>query len=193
MAGCFDKVENAQSVVERYAILEKAAGCLGFEITEKDIPTDLRDKHYFWSQQQIAVSGIGAIDYKRIYDNSDAKKRIKGRVAWTLIKNLLDPSYDTKRVAVCASIVDIEEKKFKDKKTGESRMFGKIMLQQNNDLAELIIWNDEWATARAEFCKGNPLSSAKNKMLVCSAQVRYSEFAGCNNLQLYKSSVLSVL
>ena len=193
LAGCFDKIENAQSVVERYAILEKAANLLGFEITEKDIPSDLRDKHYFWSQQQIAISGIGAIDYKRIYDNSEAKTKIKGKAAWTLLKNILDPDYDGKRVAICASIVDIEEKKFKDKKTGENRIFCKILLQQNNDLTEMIIWNDEWATARAEFTKGGNLSQAKNKMLICSAQVKYSDFTGNNNLQLYKSSIVSVL
>lgn len=193
LAGCFDKIENAQSVVERYAILEKAANLLGFEITEKDIPSDLRDKHYFWSQQQIAVSGIGAIDYKRIYDNSEAKTKIKGKAAWALLKNILDPDYDGKRVAICASIVDIEEKKFKDKKTGENRIFCKILLQQNNDLTEMIIWNDEWATARVEFTKGGNLSQAKNKMLICSAQVKYSDFTGNNNLQLYKSSIVSVL
>lgn len=193
LAGCFDKIENAQSVIERYAILEKAANLLGFEITEKDIPSDLRDKHYFWSQQQIAVSGIGAIDYKRIYDNSEAKTKIKGKAAWALLKNILDPDYDGKRVAICASIVDIEEKKFKDKKTGENRIFCKILLQQNNDLTEMIIWNDEWATARAEFTKGGDLSQAKNKMLICSAQVKYSDFTGNNNLQLYKSSIVSVL
>lgn len=193
LAGCFDKIENAQSVVERYAILEKAANLLGFEITEKDIPSDLRDKHYFWSQQQIAVSGIGAIDYKRIYDNSEAKTKIKGKAAWALLKNILDPDYDGKRVAICASIVDIEEKKFKDKKTSENRIFCKILLQQNNDLTEMIIWNDEWATARAEFTKGGNLSQAKNKMLICSAQVKYSDFTGNNNLQLYKSSIVSVL
>lgn len=193
LAGCFDKIENAQSVVERYAILEKAANLLGFEITEKDIPSDLRDKHYFWSQQQIAISGIGAIDYKRIYDNSEAKTKIKGKAAWALLKNILDPDYDGKRVAICASIVDIEEKKFKDKKTGENRIFCKILLQQNNDLTEMIIWNDEWATARAEFTKGGNLSQTKNKMLICSAQVKYSDFTGNNNLQLYKSSIVSVL
>lgn len=193
LAGCFDKIENAQSVIERYAILEKAANLLGFEITEKDIPSDLRDKHYFWSQQQIAISGIGAIDYKRIYDNSEAKTKIKGKAAWALLKNILDPDYDGKRVAICASIVDIEEKKFKDKKTGENRIFCKILLQQNNDLTEMIIWNDEWATARAEFTKGGNLSQAKNKMLICSAQVKYSDFTGNNNLQLYKSSIVSVL
>jgi DNA polymerase-3 subunit alpha len=193
LAGCFDKVEHAQSVVERFAILQKAAEHLGFEIQEKDIPTDLRGKHYFWSQQQIAISGIGAIDYKRIYDNSEAKPKIKGRAAWTMLKNVKEDDYDGKRVAICASIVEIEEKKFLDKKTGANKTFCKVLLQQNNDLVEMVIWNDEWANLRSKFCNGGSLSSAKNKMIICSAQVKYSDFAGGNNLQIYKSSVVEIM
>lgn len=193
LAGCFDKVEHAQSVVERFAILQKAAEHLGFEIQEKDIPTDLRGKHYFWRQQQIAISGIGAIDYKRIYDNSEAKPKIKGRAAWAMLKNVKEDDYDGKRVAICASIVEIEEKKFLDKKTGANKTFCKVLLQQNNDLVEMVIWNDEWANLRSKFCNGGSPSSAKNKMIICSAQVKYSDFAGGNNLQIYKSSVVEIM
>jgi DNA polymerase III subunit alpha len=193
LAGCFDKVEHAQSVVERFAILQKAAEHLGFEIQEKDIPTDLRGKHYFWSQQQIAISGIGAIDYKRIYDNSEAKPKIKGRAAWAMLKNVKEDDYDGKRVAICASIVEIEENKFLDKKTGANKTFCKVLLQQNNDLVEMVIWNDEWANLRSKFCNGGSPSSAKNKMIICSAQVKYSDFAGGNNLQIYKSSVVEIM
>lgn len=193
LAGCFDKVEHAQSVVERFAILQKAAEHLGFEIQEKDIPTDLRGKHYFWSQQQIAISGIGAIDYKRIYDNSEAKTKIKGRAAWAMLKNVKEDDYDGKRVAICASIVEIEEKKFLDKKTGANKTFCNVLLQQNNDLVEMVIWNDEWANLRSKFCNGGSPSSAKNKMIICSAQVKYSDFAGGNNLQIYKSSVVEIM
>lgn len=193
LAGCFDKVEHAQSVVERFAILQKAAEHLGFEIKEKDIPTDLRGKHYFWSQQQIAVSGIGSIDYKRIYDNSEAKTKIKGKAGWAILKNVKTDEYDGKRVAICASIVEIEEKKFLDKKTGASKTFCKVLLQQNNDLVEMVIWNDEWANLRAKFCNGGTPSNAKNKMMICSAQVKHSDFVGGNNLQIYKSSVVEIL
>lgn len=193
LAGCFDKVEHAQSVVERFAILQKAAEHLGFEIQEKDIPTDLRGKHYFWSQQQIAISGIGTIDYKRIYDNSEAKPKIKGRAAWAMLKNVKEDDYDGKRVAICASIVEIEEKKFLDKKTGANKTFCKVLLQQNNDLVEMVIWNDEWTNLRSKFCNGGSPSSAKNKMIICSAQVKYSDFAGGNNLQIYKSSVVEIM
>lgn len=193
LSGCFDKVENAQSVLERYAILEKAAKCLGFEIKEKDIPSDLRDKHYFWSQQQIALSGIGSIDYKRIFDNCSSRQKIKGKAAWALLKNTQNDEYDGKRVAICASIADIEEKKYKSKETGENKVFGKLLLQQNNDLVELVVWNDEWSRVRGIFANGSTISNAKNKMLVCTAQVRYSDFAGHNNLQLYKSSIVEVI
>lgn len=193
IAGCFDKVEKAQSVVERFAILEKAANLLGFQISEKDIPVDLRDKHYFWSQQQIAVSGIGSIDYKRIFDNASVKPKIKGRASWAMLKNIQEDQYDGKRIAVCATIVDIEEKKYKSKETNENKVFAKLLLQQNNDIAEMVIWNDDWARVRGEFCKGGTPSNAKNKMMICSCQVRYSEFAGQNNLQLYKSSIVEVL
>ena len=193
LSGCFDKVENAQSVLERYAILEKSAKCLGFEIKEKDIPSDLRDKHYFWSQQQIALSGIGSIDYKRIFDNCSSRQKIKGKAAWALLKNTQNDEYDGKRVAICASIADIEEKKYKSKETGENKVFGKLLLQQNNDLVELVVWNDEWSRVRGIFANGSTISNAKNKMLVCTAQVRYSDFAGHNNLQLYKSSIVEVI
>ena len=193
LAGCFDKIENAQSVVERYAILEKAANCLGFSIEEKDIPSDLRNKHYFWSQQQIMISGIGAIDYKRIYDNSEAKPKIKGKASWTWLKNILEPEYDEKRVAVCASIVDIEEKKYTDKKTGEQKLYGKLLLQQNNDLVEMVIWNEEWMSKRANITHGNGVNYAKNKMLICSAKVKFSDYTNANTLQLYKSSIVEVI
>ncbi|MDC2211989.1 hypothetical protein [Bacteroides thetaiotaomicron] len=68
-----------------------------------------------------------------------------------------------------------------------------IKVQQNNDLVEMVIWNDEWMNVRATLCKGGSLSSAKNKMLICSAQVKYSDYTGGNNLQLYKSSIIDIL
>ena len=89
--------------------------------------------------------------------------------------------------------MEIEEKKFLDKKTGANKTFCKVLLQQNNDLVEMVIWNDEWANLRAKLCNGGTLSNAKNKMMICSAQVKHSDFVGGNNLQIYKSSVVEIL
>ncbi len=186
-AGCFDKIENAQSVVERYAIMEKAAEHLGFEITEKDVPEEMRGKHYWWSQQQIAVSGMGSIDYKRIYDNSEAKEQIKGRASYCTIQDIAPLETEDKKVAVCATVVEVEEKQYQDKKTGDKKTFCKMVLQQNNDTCECIVWSDEYAELRPQ------LLASKDKLIVCSAVVKYSDYQGKNNLQFYRKSVLEVL
>lgn len=187
LAGCFDKVEHADSVVERYAIIEKAAEHLGFEIKEKDIPVEMRGKHYFWSQMQVKVSGIGAIDYKRIYDNSESKQSIKGRASYASLKEVADPSSEERKVAVCATVIEIEEKKFKSKKTGDEETFCKLLLQQNTDTCECIVWPEEY---KANY---GQLSNCKNKLIICSAVVKYSDYAQQNNLQFYRRTVLEVL
>ena len=187
LAGCFDKVEHAESVIERYAILEKAAEQLGFEIKEKDIPLDMRGKHWFWSQMQAKVSGIGSVDYKRIYDNSAIKSQLKGRVSYSTLRGILDPEMEEKRVGICATVVEIDEKKFKSKKTGNEETFCKLTLQQNNDLCECIVWPEEYKNMRPM------LLEAKNKLIIFSASVKFSDYTGKNNLQFMKRSLLEVL
>lgn len=187
LAGCFDKVEHAGSVIERYAIIEKAAEQLGFEIKEKDIPVDMRGKHYFWSQQQVKVSGIGSVDYKRIYDNSAIKPQLKGRVSYATLQSIMPNEMDGKKVGVCATVVEVEEKKFKSKKTGGEETFCKLLLQQNNDLCECIVWPEEYKSIRPQ------LIDSKNKLIIFSATVKYSDYAGKNNLQFMKRSLLEVL
>ena len=187
LAGCFDKVEHAGSVIERYAIIEKAAEQLGFEIKEKDIPMDMRGKHYFWSQQQVKVSGIGSVDYKRIYDNSAIKPQLKGRVSYATLQSIIPNEMDGKKVGVCATVVEVEEKKFKSKKTGGEETFCKLLLQQNNDLCECIVWPEEYKSMRPQ------LIDSKNKLIIFSATVKYSDYAGKNNLQFMKRSLLEVL
>lgn len=187
LAGCFDKVEHAGSVIERYAIIEKAAEQLGFEIKEKDIPVDMRGKHYFWSQQQVKVSGIGSVDYKRIYDNSAIKPQLKGRVSYATLQSITQNEMDGKKVGVCATVVEVEEKKFKSKKTGGEETFCKLLLQQNNDLCECIVWPEEYKSMRPQ------LIDSKNKLIIFSATVKYSDYAGKNNLQFMKRSLLEVL
>lgn len=187
LAGCFDKVEHAGSVIERYAIIEKAAEQLGFEIKEKDIPVDMRGKHYFWSQQQVKVSGIGSVDYKRIYDNSAIKPQLKGRVSYANLQSITPNEMDGKKVGVCATVVEVEEKKFKSKKTGGEETFCKLLLQQNNDLCECIVWPEEYKSMRPQ------LIDSKNKLIIFSATVKYSDYAEKNNLQFMKRSLLEVL
>lgn len=187
LAGCFDRVEKAGSVVERYAIVEKAAKKLGFKIKEKDFPENLINKHYFWSQQQIKVSGIGAIDYKRIYDNSEAKKDIRGKASYTTLPDITPLEVEGKKVAVCATVVSVEEKKFKSKKTGNTELFCKITIQQNNDLFSCVAWAEEYAIHREK------LINAKDKLIIFVGVVKYSDYEGKNNIHFIKNGVVDIL
>lgn len=184
MTGCFDRIENVKAVVERYSLLERAAKELGFKLSDTDFPADLTDKHYFWQMQQVALSGIGSVDYRRIYDNSDAKDKIRGKASYMLLRDALSPDNEGKRIAVCATVAELSEISYKDKTTGEKKKFCKMKLQQNNDLMELVIWNDFYASHK------NEISNLKDKMIITTCIVKYSEYAGVNSLQNYKTSLL---
>ncbi len=184
LAGCFDEMERVEAVTERYALLERAAHELGFVLPEKDFPAELRDKHYFWSQQQIVVSGIGAIDYRRIFDNSEIKSQVKGKASYMSLRDALLGDNEGKRITVCATVTEFSECSYKDKTTGEKKRFGKLMLQQNNDLMECVCWNDFYLAHRTE------IAALKDKVVILTAVIRYSDYKGANGLQTYKTSLL---
>lgn len=184
MTGCFDRIENVKAVVERYSLLERAAKELGFKLLDTDFPADLTDKHYFWQMQQVAISGIGSVDYRRIYDNSDAKDKIRGKASYMSLRDALSPDNEGRRIAICATVAELSEISYKDKTTGEKKKFCKIKLQQNNDLMELVIWNDFYAAHKSE------INNLKDKMIITTCIVKYSEYTGANNLQNYKTSLL---
>lgn len=186
LAGCFDRVEKVRAVTERYAVLERAARELGFTLPEKDFPTETRDRHYFWSQQQIAVSGIGSIDYRRIFDNSEVRAAVKGKASYLSLEEVARDENDGRRAAVCATVAEVAEHVYKDRETGGSKRFAKLTLSQNNRLTECVVWNDYYAAHRAE------IQSLKDKVVILTAMVRYSDYSGCNTLQTTKNTLLFI-
>lgn len=187
LSGCFDKTEQVKAVIERYAILEKAAFELGFKLSDEEFPTDQVSYHYFWSMQQINLSGIGSIDYRRIYDNSKARKEIKGKASYMTLRDAMDLDNEGKRIAVCATVIELDEVSYKDKQTGEKKTFCKIKLQQNNDLMELICWSEFYSTNR------KLIGSLKDKIIIVSAVIKYSDYNGANSLNTYNTSILDKL
>lgn len=187
LGGCFDKVAGIDAVSGRYGLLEIAARELGFSLSEQEFPPEKVIKHYFWSQQQVAVSGIGSIDYRRIFEGSQARPAFKGKASYLSLREVLDPESDGRRAAVCATVADLVEASYKDKTTGERKKFVKLTLQQNNDVAELVCWNDFYAAHH------DRIASLKDRIVIVSAMVRYSDYNGGNSLQSYKSSILFIV
>ncbi len=184
LAGCFDNIERIETITDRYDIVQRAAKELGFELPEKDFPSDLLDKHYYWSMQQIAVSGIGSIDYRKIFDASETKPKVKGKASWMKLRDAMDLDNEGKRIVVCATVNGVEEKSYKDKISGEKKRFAKLILQQNNDLIELVCWSDFLSDLKA------PITSLKDKVIIISVIVKYSDYTGANSLNTHKTSII---
>lgn len=184
-AGAFDQCENVGSVLERYGLLERAAELLGFKLTDKDIPEEMRDKHYWWSRQQIAVSGHGTIDYRRIYDNMEKPKSLSAYkyIEFSDLNNLF---YEVRKGVICAAICSVTDKSYKDKRTGETKHFGKIELQQNTETNILTIW-DDWDVWKKELRK------AEGRMIVAVVNIKWSDYDEKNTLQIGKSSFLKLI
>jgi DNA polymerase-3 subunit alpha len=129
MAGAFDRIEHIEAVTDRYGLLQQAAELLGFKIDEKLIPERLRDKHYFWSQQQINLTGIGNVDYERIFREERLPASMSS-YSYLNLDALEGDALGGRKVGVCATIAECEEKSFKDKKTGDKKFYGKIVLSR---------------------------------------------------------------
>ena len=186
LAGCFDKIENVQAVTERYAILKRAALKLGFNLRESDAPEELRDKHYFWSQQQIAVSGIGSIDYRRIFSNSPDREKVKGKAAYISLADVMRDENDGRKAAVCATVAEYSEHSYTDRETGQRKRFAKLILSQNNQTAECTLWDEFYRAHKEE------LQHIKGKIIILTAVIRYSDYTASNALQSYRNSLLFI-
>ena len=186
LAGCFDRIEKVGAVTERCALLERAARELGFSLSEKDFPQDMRGRHFFWSQQQIAVSGIGSIDYRRIFNNSEARRQVKGKASYLTLDEVARDENDGRRATVCATVVDVTEHTYKDRETGSRKRFAKLTLSQNNRLAECVCWNDYYMEHHTV------IQSLKDRVVILTAVIRYSDYNGCNTLQTYRNSLLFI-
>ena len=74
---------------------------------------------------------------------------------------------------------------YKDKSSGEKKLFCKVVLQQNNDMMELIIWSDYYMANKAL------IAGMKNKVIIATAMIRYSEYTGTNSLNTFKTSLIT--
>ena len=103
------------------------------------------------------------------------------------LRRAFEPDNEGKRITVCATVSEVEEKSYKDKMTGERKKFAKLLLQQNNDTMELVCWSDFLESYEA------PIGSLKDKVIIVSVAIKYSDYTGMNSLNTYKSSLIQVM
>lgn len=184
LAGCFDRIENIQGINERFLILENAAHALGLNASVNDLYRQNFELHYFWSIEQINVSGFGHVDYRKIFNSSEAKDKLKGKASYMTLQDAMNMDNEGKRIAVCATVLEVDESSYKDKTSGEKKYFCKLKLQQNNDLMELVCWSDFYSENKIR------INELKDKIIIVSAVIKYSDYMGSNSLNTYRTSML---
>jgi DNA polymerase-3 subunit alpha len=187
LAGCFDRIENIKEITGRYQILKRAAKESGFRLLEKDFPLENIGLHYFWSLRQMEISGIGKMDYFRIYNESGIGKQIKGKAVYMSLREALIPENEGRRITLCATAIEVEEAFYRDKASGGKKRYCKIKLQQNSDLMELVCWSDFYEGHKKQ------IGEMKDKIIIVTAIIRYSNYTGCNSLNTYKTATLFIL
>ena len=100
---------------------------------------------------------------------------------------MLNPASDGRRAAVCASVTELTEHTYKDRATSERKRFAKLTLQQNNDVVEMVCWSETCETHREK------ISALKDRIVIVSGMVRYSDYSGTNNLQSTKSTIIHIV
>lgn len=182
-AGCFDELEGCTAVTDRLGLMKRASELMGFEMDEETFPPELINKHYFWSGNQVNVSGIGFVDYRRVYDNSPQKPKLKTKGRYVDIIDIEDLENDGKKAIVCATISDITFKKYTDKKTGELKNYAYIGLSQNKSSTILTLWHDTLEKEGDIFNVSNV-----GKILLCNCAIKWDDYHKKNKLMSQFSS-----
>lgn len=187
LTGCFDKVEEIKAVAERFFIIEQLFKLNGADAVPEDaFPPDMIGKHYFWSSEQIKASGLGAIDYRRIYNGSDFKKTV-GKVSYLPFKDALLQESEGRRCVLVGTVLDVVEKAGVAKVSKKPYIFGKVTLQQNNEVMECSFWNATWEKKRPE------IMGTKGKMMIVNGTLKYNDFINGNTLNTGSNVAIEVI
>ena len=182
-SGCFDNIEGVTAVTERKTLMIEASQLADFVLDNNNFPKDLVDNHYYWSTQQVKLSGVGSVDYKRVFDNSEFKDKIKNIGKYIEFSDIEDPNNDGKTVKICATISSIRP--FTTKK-GQNCMT--ITLSQNQIISYLTVWGDK----AEEY--GNILNNENiGRIIIGVVKVKYEDYYKENRMSTFWSSQFELI
>ncbi|MGL5691114.1 MAG: hypothetical protein ACRDD8_09860 [Bacteroidales bacterium] len=182
IAGCFDHVENLTDTPHRFKLIQKLHEYNKRTIPETEFPTSEVGKAHFWSRLQVTMSSIGCVDYKRVLDLYGFTMRVKGATYHTF-EEILDIYEPIKKSIIAGTIEEIEEKTYSDKNTGEKKLFAKVLLSENNDNLELMIWDNAWKEMKDHWV------GKQGSIVMFVGHINYSQFNNTNVAQINKGGI----
>lgn len=138
-SGCFDKLHNIEHPLQRKKLMEEFANLYGLDV---DLP-DESNKEFYWYKLQRNLSGYGYFDYSVEVDDLgfDYNKYVTA-----------DQIQMTENVD-CNVVVGGLMTEFVIRKTKKGEM-AKLTVDHNNDLIDVVLWNDTFEQVREQIEKG---------------------------------------
>ncbi len=183
-AGAFDNCDHLRTICDRYKLLQQASEMLGFYISETEVPEGMENKHYFWSQQQITLAGVGSVDYKRIW-NTLEKPNSARTYKFLEFDRLSNVYLNVKKAAIVGTIAEVHDKTYKSRQDNQTKHFGKITLQQNTHTAEMILWGVAWEENKHLFIK------KEGTIIAAIVNVKWSDYNERNEFQVNKDAFIT--
>ncbi len=183
-AGAFDNCDHLRTICDRYKLLQQASEMLGFYISETEVPEGMENKHYFWSQQQITLAGVGSVDYKRIW-NTLEKPNSARTYKFLEFDRLSNVYLNVKKAAIVGTIAEVHDKTYKSRQDNQTKHFGKITLQQNTHTAEMILWGAAWEENKHLFIK------KEGSIIAAIVNVKWSDYNERNEFQVNKDAFIT--
>lgn len=158
LSGCFDELHQIDFTPKRLKLIEEFCKLyklsVPLEFTSQDVY-----KEFFWYKIQRDLCGYGYFDYAALLSEKGYHYN-----SYILPDQMQLSDNDGWEGNVCGIITEVIERKTK------KGPMGKITLDYNNDLTDVVLWNDQWEMYKKDI-EGNIGSG-----LVVNGQVKYDGY-----------------
>ena len=152
LAGVFDEVEEIKSPKNRFIVLkkyyknakidEKSENTITYDVAYNNKKESTHD--WWWTLKQKALSNLGLIDYQGLVKNDkDFSKYNYVDATEFFFKE--EEGYEKKNVVIAGILQEYKEK---NSKRGP---FGQIVIDSNDELIDIIAWNESWHDVSGKF------------------------------------------
>lgn len=182
LSGAFDTCNQLEDVCRRYDLLKEAFTMMGQEakFDEEAYPESKRNDPLFWSKLQMELSGFSDIDYKKLWIKLSNTLPTE-KCPFIELNILEDKTLELTKGYVCGTIKEVSEKSYTSSYNGDRKHFGKLIIQQNADVAELSIWGAAWEDNRLSILKH------EGAIIAATVNIEWSDYSRKNVLRLNNS------
>ena len=174
LSGAFDALYSVEKPIQRRKIMEEFCK-LYFSDFLAEIDSEEGYSDFFWYRLQRDLCGFGQFDYIELVDDFIfARRQFILPEQIQLTENL---EYEGVITGILISFVKRQTKK------GE---MAKLILDHNNDLIDVVLWNDSWVQFRKD------IEGAEGKGIILNGRVLYDGYNKKNCIYSFEKTIVQI-